>query len=187
MFSWSSSSTSDSGSSSSSPGLSPLNASNAKAEQLKQEVVQQLALANAQELINKINEKCYARCITSPSTTLSAREQARCALRILMTKMISNCMDRYLEAYNIVSRTYVDRITKERNQAALAASSTGGIPSVNEEHKNVGERGPIFCVVLIALEICEPVGLQAKCLTGSALKRSPTVMTKNVLCKIVLV
>ncbi|CAH7676785.1 expressed protein, partial [Phakopsora pachyrhizi] len=67
-------------------------------EQLKQEVTQQRALANAQELINKINEKCYARCITSPSNSISSREQ-------------------------IVSRTYVDRITKERTQAALASSS----------------------------------------------------------------
>ncbi|KAH9818815.1 Tim10/DDP family zinc finger-domain-containing protein [Melampsora americana] len=94
--------------SSSSSSTTPASASsNLKSEQLKQEVTQQLALANAQELINKINEKCYARCIQSPSSTLTTREQ----------KMISNCMDRYLEAYNIVSRTYVNRITKQRNLA----------------------------------------------------------------------
>ncbi|CAH7674800.1 Tim10/DDP family zinc finger-domain-containing protein [Phakopsora pachyrhizi] len=116
MFPFSSSSANDSSSSTSTNSniTSSLSSSNSsKAEQLKQEVTQQLALANAQELINKINEKCYARCITSPSNSISSREQ----------KLISNCMDRYLEAYNIVSRTYVDRITKERTQAALASSS----------------------------------------------------------------
>ncbi|KAI8454133.1 hypothetical protein BY996DRAFT_6414123 [Phakopsora pachyrhizi] len=93
MFPFSSSSANDSSSSTSTNSnitSSLSSSSSSKAEQLKQEVTQQLALANAQELINKL---------------------------------ISNCMDRYLEAYNIVSRTYVDRITKERTQAALASSS----------------------------------------------------------------
>jgi len=64
----------------------------------------ELALANAQELINKTNEKCFTKCVTKPSTSLSSSEET----------CLSRCMDRYMEAFNIVSRTYTARLARER-------------------------------------------------------------------------
>ncbi|KNZ72114.1 Mitochondrial import inner membrane translocase subunit Tim13-B [Termitomyces sp. J132] len=64
----------------------------------------EIALANAQELINKANEQCYTKCVTKPGESLSNSEQT----------CLSRCLDRYLEAFNIVSRTYTSRIARER-------------------------------------------------------------------------
>ncbi|KAF9917191.1 hypothetical protein BX616_001671 [Lobosporangium transversale] len=75
----------------------------AKKQQVMDQVRSELALANAQELINKINEKCFARCVLKPSTKLDNSEQ----------NCLSNCMDRYMEAWNIVSRTYISRVQRE--------------------------------------------------------------------------
>ncbi|GAA5838978.1 hypothetical protein JCM11251_007844 [Rhodosporidiobolus azoricus] len=82
----------------------------AKAAAIKQEVSQQLALANAQELINKMNEKCFARCITKPQETLTPNDEA-CLMR---------CTDRFLEAFNLISAKYVQRVQREREQATAA-------------------------------------------------------------------
>ncbi|KAF9818805.1 hypothetical protein IEO21_02585 [Rhodonia placenta] len=64
----------------------------------------EMALANAQELMNKTNEKCFAKCVTKPSTSLSGSEET----------CLARCLDRYMEAFNIVSRSYISRISKER-------------------------------------------------------------------------
>ncbi|GAA5989871.1 hypothetical protein JCM10908_002356 [Rhodotorula pacifica] len=82
----------------------------AKAQQIKQEVAQQLALANAQELINKMNDKCFVRCITKPGTSLTPNDEA-CLMR---------CTDRFLEAFNLISAKYVQRVQAERESAAGA-------------------------------------------------------------------
>jgi len=65
----------------------------------------EMALLNAQQLINKCNEKCFQKCVTKPGTSLSGSEEA----------CLSRCIDRYLEAFNIVSRAYTDRL-KERQE-----------------------------------------------------------------------
>ncbi|KAI8330729.1 Tim10/DDP family zinc finger-domain-containing protein [Chlamydoabsidia padenii] len=80
----------------------------------KQEVMEQvrgeLAMANAQELINKINEKCYLKCVPKPGPRLENGEQ----------QCLSKCMDRYMEAWNVVSRSYVNRIQREsQNQQMM--------------------------------------------------------------------
>lgn len=151
-----------------SSGSAPTGDSTQKVEALKQEFTAQLAAANAQELVNvrpifclrtlvlltclrklqKVNEKCYSRCVTSPSGALSAKEQVRALSAVRTTaaepalqKAISNCADRFLEAYNIarpsqdrpmtrrlmlvrqVSRTYVDRITRQRASSSAGESS----------------------------------------------------------------
>ncbi|OCB84923.1 hypothetical protein A7U60_g8145 [Sanghuangporus baumii] len=49
----------------------------ARKEKFMTQVRNELALSGAQELINKINEKCFAKCITKPSTSLSSSEEAR--------------------------------------------------------------------------------------------------------------
>ncbi|KAI0259853.1 Tim10/DDP family zinc finger protein [Gloeopeniophorella convolvens] len=71
----------------------------------------ELALANAQELINKTNDKCFLKCVTKPSTALSSSEET----------CLSRCFDRYMEAFNIVSRTYATRLARERLEGQAQA------------------------------------------------------------------
>ncbi|KAF8518453.1 Tim10/DDP family zinc finger-domain-containing protein [Gautieria morchelliformis] len=82
--------------------------SSAGADARKQEVMaqvkQELALANAQELMNKMNEKCFGKCITKPSSSLSSSEET----------CLTRCMDRYMEAFDLISRTYTSRVSRQR-------------------------------------------------------------------------
>jgi mitochondrial import inner membrane translocase subunit TIM13 len=71
--------------------------------QLMSSVKQQLAIAKAQELLEKINDKCFKMCLSKPGSSLSSSDQ----------KCLTNCMDRYLDAWNAVSKTYMTRIQKE--------------------------------------------------------------------------
>ncbi|KAF8072105.1 Tim10/DDP family zinc finger-domain-containing protein [Lyophyllum atratum] len=89
--------------SSSPSGSSPTDLS-AKKEAIMNSVRQEIALANAQELMNKANERCFTKCVTKPGESLSNAEQT----------CLSRCLDRYLEAFNIVSRTYTQRLSRER-------------------------------------------------------------------------
>ncbi|KIJ66767.1 hypothetical protein HYDPIDRAFT_26189 [Hydnomerulius pinastri MD-312] len=83
----------------------------ARKEAVMNSVRSEIALANAQELMNKTNEKCFAKCITKPGTSLSSSDEA----------CLSRCLDRYMEAFNIVSQTYTRRISKESSQMREAA------------------------------------------------------------------
>ncbi|KAH7928283.1 hypothetical protein BV22DRAFT_1192987 [Leucogyrophana mollusca] len=77
----------------------------ARKEAVISKVRQEIALANAQELLNKAGEKCFAKCVTKPSTSLSGSEQT----------CLTHCLERYLEAFTIVSRTYTSRVLRERD------------------------------------------------------------------------
>ncbi|RKP14092.1 Tim10/DDP family zinc finger protein, partial [Piptocephalis cylindrospora] len=70
--------------------------SNSKKQEVMAAVRQEIQMANAQELMNKMNERCFDRCVTKPGTKLENGEQV----------CISRCMDRYMEAWNIVARAY---------------------------------------------------------------------------------
>ncbi|GFN75618.1 mitochondrial import inner membrane translocase subunit tim13 [Plakobranchus ocellatus] len=78
----------------------------ASKEQLMSQVKQQIALANAQELLQKMSEKCYKKCISKPGTTLDNSEQ----------KCIAMCMDRYMDTWNLVSRVYGQRLQRESSR-----------------------------------------------------------------------
>ncbi|XP_063978519.1 mitochondrial import inner membrane translocase subunit Tim13-B [Diachasmimorpha longicaudata] len=80
--------------------------SGADREEFMQEVKQQIAVANAQELLTKITEKCFKKCVTKPGTSLDSSEQ----------KCVAMCMDRYMDAFNVVSRAYSQRLQRERNR-----------------------------------------------------------------------
>ncbi|CAD6565419.1 MAG: protein translocase subunit [Tremellales sp. Tagirdzhanova-0007] len=81
-------------------------------DQMKQSIQQELAVANAQQLINRINENCFAKCVTRPSTTLSNSEQT----------CLSQCLNLYMAAFDQVSKSYVARISKERVSVDSGAS-----------------------------------------------------------------
>ncbi|XP_076009709.1 mitochondrial import inner membrane translocase subunit Tim13 [Genypterus blacodes] len=71
---------------------------------LMEQVKVQIAVANAQELLQRMTDKCFKKCIVKPGGSLDNGEQ----------KCIAMCMDRYMDAWNTVSRTYSSRLMKER-------------------------------------------------------------------------
>ncbi|KAI9638873.1 putative mitochondrial import inner membrane translocase subunit tim13 [Dioszegia hungarica] len=77
---------------------------NARKEQMKQQIQQELAVANAQQLITKINENCFEKCVKSPSASLTSSEE----------QCLGRCMNLYMSAFDQVSRSYVARVSKER-------------------------------------------------------------------------
>ncbi|XP_028412056.1 mitochondrial import inner membrane translocase subunit Tim13-like [Dendronephthya gigantea] len=76
---------------------------NAQREQLLDQVKQQVALASAQELIQKMSDKCFKKCVNKPGTSLDSSEQ----------KCLAMCMDRYMDTWNLISRTYSSRLQRE--------------------------------------------------------------------------
>ncbi|KAG1735785.1 Tim10/DDP family zinc finger-domain-containing protein [Suillus lakei] len=81
----------------------------AKKEAVMNGVRSEIALASAQELINKTNEKCFAKCIAKPGTSLSSSEET----------CLSRCLERYLETFNMISKTYSARLSREREQRQI--------------------------------------------------------------------
>ena len=53
----------------------------AEKEQIMERVRSELAANNAQELISKLNEKCFAKCIGKPGSRLDGSEQVRACAR----------------------------------------------------------------------------------------------------------
>lgn len=51
-----------------------------------------------------MTEKCFQKCIAKPGTVLESYEQ----------KCISMCMDRFMDSWNLVSRSYAQRLQRER-------------------------------------------------------------------------
>ncbi|CAD6184483.1 unnamed protein product [Caenorhabditis auriculariae] len=80
-------------------------------EQVITGVKQQAALANAQNLVTDISEKCTNKCITSPGSSLSNNEK----------QCLQRCMDRFMESWNLVSQTLQKRLQEE-----VAAAGMGG-------------------------------------------------------------
>lgn len=72
-------------------------------EQLLDQVKQQVALASAQELIQKMSDKCFKKCVYKPGTSLDSSEQ----------KCLAMCMDRYMDTWNTISKAYSGRLQRE--------------------------------------------------------------------------
>lgn len=60
--------------------------------------------------LQKLNEHCFERCVPKPGSSLTSGE----------TSCYTHCMEKYMAAWNTVSRQYVSRIQKE--------AGAGGIP-----------------------------------------------------------
>ncbi|KAG6800627.1 mitochondrial import inner membrane translocase subunit Tim13-like [Apis laboriosa] len=71
-----------------------------------QQIKQEFAIASAQEMLSKMSEKCFKKCVVRPGTSLDSSEQ----------KCVAMCMDRYMDAFNLVSKTYSARIQREHNR-----------------------------------------------------------------------
>ena len=74
-------------------------------EAVMEQVRNQIAVTNAQELLQRITKTCFKKCVTKPGTQLDSYEQ----------KCVAMCMDRYMDSWNAVSRTYNERITRDRS------------------------------------------------------------------------
>eukprot|EP00112_Aurelia_sp_Birch-Aquarium-sp1_P022547 Seg639.6 transcript_id=Seg639.6/GoldUCD/mRNA.D3Y31 product="Mitochondrial import inner membrane translocase subunit Tim13-A" protein_id=Seg639.6/GoldUCD/D3Y31 len=77
----------------------------AQKQQVMDQVRNQVAVAQAQELLQKMSDKCFKKCIYKPGKSLDSSDQ----------KCIAMCMDRYMDAWNTVSKTYNTRLQKEHS------------------------------------------------------------------------
>ena len=100
--------------------------------QIMNQIRQEAAVNNARALINvplpipllyqytnaqsqKLNGHCFDKCIPSPGSSLSSREQS----------CLSSCMEKYMGTWNTVSRVYIAQIQK-------TASAQGGASGLGE-------------------------------------------------------
>ncbi|KAI2639707.1 Tim10/DDP family zinc finger-domain-containing protein [Hypomontagnella submonticulosa] len=78
-----------------------------ESETVKSEVIKQVkaqyAIDNARQLIDKVNEHCFEKCVPKPGASLSSSEQT----------CFTQCMEKYMAAWNQVSATYIRRIQQE--------------------------------------------------------------------------
>ncbi|XP_043818562.1 mitochondrial import inner membrane translocase subunit Tim13-like [Dromiciops gliroides] len=70
---------------------------------IMEQVKVQIAIANTQELLQRMPNKCFRKSIGKPSSSLDNSEQ-RC---------MAMCMNRYMDAWNTVSRAYNSRLQWE--------------------------------------------------------------------------
>ncbi|KAI1808404.1 Tim10/DDP family zinc finger-domain-containing protein [Daldinia bambusicola] len=74
-----------------------------KAQVIK-EVKTQYAVENAKLLVEKVNEHCFEKCVPKPGSSLSSSEST----------CFTQCMEKYMSAWNQVSTTYVERLRREQ-------------------------------------------------------------------------
>lgn len=67
------------------------------------QIQDQAAYTNARALIDAIQENCFSKCISKPGNSL-ANAESTC---------YTQCMDKYLAAWNIVSHTLIRRAKEE--------------------------------------------------------------------------
>ena len=58
---------------------------------------------SSNQALQKLNEHCFERCVVKPGTSLSSGEEG----------CFKSCMEKYMSAWNTVSKQYVARIQKE--------------------------------------------------------------------------
>ncbi|KAK3375184.1 Tim10/DDP family zinc finger-domain-containing protein [Podospora didyma] len=76
-------------------------------ESVKRAIIKQVLtesnMANARQLIEKINDNCFDKCIPKPGSSVSSSEQT----------CITQCMEKYMAAWNQVNSAYLRRIQQE--------------------------------------------------------------------------
>jgi len=53
--------------------------------------------------LQKVTDKCFRKCVTSPGNHFCSSEQ----------KCVALCMDRYMDSFNLVSKAYTERLRRE--------------------------------------------------------------------------
>lgn len=72
--------------------------------QLQEQITQELAVANATELVNKITQNCFDKCVLQPQDQITAQQNT----------CVNQCLEKYMRSWNVISKTYVARIQKEK-------------------------------------------------------------------------
>ncbi|KAH8376063.1 hypothetical protein KR009_002635, partial [Drosophila setifemur] len=72
-------------------------------QQLKEQVQQQSVMSSVQNMLSKVSGNCFRKCVDYPKGSLLGSEQ-RC---------LNLCMDRYLDSYNLVAKTFFRRLERE--------------------------------------------------------------------------
>lgn len=75
--------------------------------------VDKISMYLSNQRLQKLNEHCFERCVPKPGASLSKGEET----------CFTSCMEKYMSAWNTVSKTYVARIQKE-SQTGAAISNT---------------------------------------------------------------
>ncbi|KAF2808715.1 mitochondrial import inner membrane translocase-like protein subunit tim13 [Mytilinidion resinicola] len=75
--------------------------------QVMRQIQQEAAMQNAKMLVEKLNEHCFERCVPKPSTSLSKGEET----------CFSNCLQKYMTAWNTVSQQYITAIQKNSSSS----------------------------------------------------------------------
>ncbi|KAL4910119.1 mitochondrial import inner membrane translocase subunit tim13 [Aspergillus multicolor] len=103
---------------SSAPAAAPA-VSDPESQKLKASILQQMqqevAVSNAKKLIGKINQNCFDNCITTPGSSMSSSDST----------CLSNCMEKYIQFWNVTSQAYMSRATTE--QVAANAMATENV------------------------------------------------------------
>lgn len=73
--------------------------------QLQEQISQELAVANATELVNKITQNCFDKCILHPQDSITAQQNG----------CINQCLEKYMRSWNVISKTYISRIQSEKS------------------------------------------------------------------------
>ncbi|KAI3424729.1 hypothetical protein D9Q98_008118 [Chlorella vulgaris] len=66
--------------------------------QVMDAVQQEMSIAFLQEFYQTVRDKCFDKCVTKPSSSLSSSEQ----------QCLARCCDRYAEATQIVTKAVLD-------------------------------------------------------------------------------
>ncbi|KIX95751.1 uncharacterized protein Z520_08459 [Fonsecaea multimorphosa CBS 102226] len=80
-------------------------------QRIQSAISEQSNVANAKQLISNVHTNCFEKCVPNPGSSLSSTEQ----------KCLTACMEKYIDAWNVTSRTYTARLQRE------SASFAGGI------------------------------------------------------------
>ncbi|KAF2497664.1 hypothetical protein BU16DRAFT_525284 [Lophium mytilinum] len=81
--------------------------------QVMRQIQQEAAMQNAKMLVEKLNEHCFERCVPKPGTSLSKGEET----------CFSNCLQKYMTAWNTVSQQYITAIQKNSSSSQFGSSS----------------------------------------------------------------
>lgn len=73
--------------------------------QLQDQISQELAVANATELVNKITQNCFDKCIFQPQDSITPQQDG----------CINQCLEKYMRSWNVISKTYISRIQSEKS------------------------------------------------------------------------
>jgi mitochondrial import inner membrane translocase subunit TIM13 len=83
-------------------------------QKIQSAIAEQANVANAKQLISNVNTNCFEKCIPAPGSSLGATEQ----------KCLTMCMEKFIDAWNVTSRTYTGRL--QRESASFGGGLTGG-------------------------------------------------------------